>query len=97
MLDFHVFILACPTKLQNYKHINFQFARIASYKLQNYNLGYRPMTKFAKSKHLQINNYKFTFDKLQMHVCKFTSLQVCKITKLPITKYKVTKLQIASL
>jgi hypothetical protein len=56
MLDFHVFILACPTKLQNYKHINFQFAGIVSYKLQNYNLGYQTMTKFAKSRGLQITN-----------------------------------------
>ncbi len=47
MLDFHVFILASTIKLQNYKHINFQFAAIASYKLQNYNLGYWPVTKFA--------------------------------------------------
>jgi len=65
MLDFHVFILACTTKLQDYKHINFQFAAIASYKLQNYNLGYRPMTKFASLQNqniykLLITNYKFT-------------------------------------
>jgi hypothetical protein len=58
------------------------------------------MTKFTSLQNqnvykLIINNLQF--DKLQVHVCKFTSLQVCKITKLPITKYKITKLQIAKL
>jgi len=105
MLNFHVFILACTTKLQNYKHINFQFAAIAGYKWQNYNLGYRPVTKFASLQNqniykLLINNYKFTIWQIAtacLQVYKFASMQNYKITKLPITKYKITKLQIAKL
>jgi hypothetical protein len=84
MLDFHVFVLACSTKLQNYKHINFQFAGIASYKLQNYNLGYRPMTKFASLQNqniykLVITNLqiaKLQVYKLHVYICKF---QIYKI------------------
>jgi hypothetical protein len=98
MLEFHVFILACTTIVQNYKHINFQFAGIASYKLQNDNLGYQPMTKFASLQNqnvykLHINSYKFTIWQvasacLQVH--KFTSLQVYKI----IQNYKITNYKI---
>jgi hypothetical protein len=70
--------------LQNYKHINVQFAGIASYKLQNYNLS---------CTHDQV--CKFASACLQVH--KFTSMQNYQITKLPITKYKITKLQVYKL
>ncbi len=90
MLDFHVFILACTTKLQNYKHINFQFAAIASYKLQNYNLGYRPLTKFASLQNQNI--YKLQIYNLTNCNCIFTSSQVCKYEKLQ--NYQITDCKI---
>jgi hypothetical protein len=54
------------------------------------------MTKFTSLQNqnvykLIINNLQF--DKLQVHVCKFTSLQVCKITKLPNYQLQNIKLQ----
>ncbi len=105
MLDFHVFVLACATKLQNYKHINFQFAGVASYKLQinNYNFT-NCKCMFASSQvckftSLQISiffkNYKFTIWQIAsacLQVWKITKLPNHQITKLQITKYKTTKL-----
>jgi hypothetical protein len=54
------------------------------------------MTKFASLQNqnvykLVINNLQF--DKLQVHVSKFTSLQVCKITKSPHYQLQNIKLQ----
>jgi hypothetical protein len=67
-------------KITYYKHINLQFATIASYKLQINNYNFTILQ----------------FYKLQMHVCKFTSLQLCKITNYQITNYKIQNYKVTN-
>ncbi len=90
MLDFHVFILACPTKLYTYK-----FPICRNCRLQITKLKFRQPTHDQVCKFIGLQVYKIkTFTNCK---CMFASSQVCKYAKLPNYQLQNYKLEVYKL
>jgi len=87
MLDFHVFILACPTKLSNFQlqNIKLQIAKLQVYKLHLHICKFQTYTKKA-----------FQFKIIIKTKIASTCLQICKITKITNCKCIFAYLQVCT-
>jgi hypothetical protein len=90
MLDFHVFILACPTKLPNFQ---LQNIKIQSYKLQNCKF-INCMCTFVNFKLIQLKAFEFKITIITK--IENTYLQICKITKITNCKCSFAYLQVCT-